>query len=127
MFRYSIWRPTANRCKSLKGILNDFSQSSFQGKIYVHPIAQKTQAYQINNNLILNEGAIANTKPNLEIFADDVKASHGATVGQLDAQQLFYLRTRGFSEELAKQFLVKGFCKALLDQIPYSSVRETLI
>jgi len=116
--------PHCHSMQSFKNVLYDNSQSSFQGQIYVDQKAQKTQAYQINNNLVLGAGAIANSKPNLRIFADDVKASHGSTVGQLDPQALFYLRTRGFTEAEAKEFLVMGFCKELVDQIPYASVRE---
>ncbi len=105
-------------CRSnqlFKGVLTDSSQSGFEGKIYVHKEAQKTEAYQRNNNLLLSEGAIANSKPNLEIFADDVKASHGATVGQLDQEQLFYMRTRGISTEAANTLLIQGFCAEVLD------------
>lgn len=118
--------PHCHSNQMFKNILHDNSRSSFQGKIFVHPKAQKTQAYQINNNLLLGQHAIANSKPNLEIFADDVKASHGATVGQLDKEELFYLRTRGLPEELANQFLIKGFFRQIIDQIPYASIRESL-
>jgi Fe-S cluster assembly protein SufD len=118
--------PVCRSMQRFKGVLKDFSQSSFEGKIFVKPIAQKTEAYQINNNLILNDGAMAYSKPNLEIFADDVKASHGATVAQLNEQELFYLKTRGLSEALSKKLLVTGFCKEILDQIPYQSIKEQL-
>jgi len=105
-----------------KGVLNDVSQSSFEGKILVRQAAQKTEAFQLNNNLILSGRATANSKPNLEIFADDVKASHGATMGQLDDAQLFYMKTRGFSEEEAKSLLVYAFCKEVLDLITVPSL-----
>jgi Fe-S cluster assembly protein SufD len=99
------------RSKQLfKGVLDGTSQSSFEGKILVRQQAQKTEAYQLNNNLMLGEHAQAFSKPNLEIFADDVKASHGATFGRLDSQALFYLKTRGISEEAAKRLLVNAFC-----------------
>lgn len=98
-----------------KSVLKDQSRFSFEGKIYVQPVAQKTEAYQLNNNLVLSDQASANAKPNLEIFADDVKASHGATVGQLDAEQLFYLRSRGLSLQEARDWLIEGFCKEILD------------
>ena len=88
--------------------------------------AQKTEAFQLNNNLLLNDHAHADSKPNLEIFADDVKASHGATVGQLDAEQLFYMKTRGFSDETAKNLLVYGFCEQVVEMIPVSSLREEI-
>jgi Fe-S cluster assembly protein SufD len=113
----------APHCRSLqrfKGILNEMSQSSFEGKIYVHQKAQKTDAYQRSNYLLLDDRARAGAKPNLEIFADDVKASHGATVGQIDAKQLFYLKTRGLPEKIAQQLLVSGFCEEILSKIPFS-------
>jgi Fe-S cluster assembly protein SufD len=115
----------APECRSLqvfKNALNGFSKSSFEGKIYVHKIAQKTQAFQLNNNLILNEGAVCNSKPNLEIFADDVKASHGATFGSLDQEQLFYFLTRGISEKTAKNMLVQGFCIEIIEKFKVPSL-----
>lgn len=119
----------APHCRSMqlyKGILNDVSSSSFEGKILVRQAAQKTEAFQLNNNLILNEGAMADSKPNLEIFADDVKASHGATVGQLDEEQLFYLKTRGFSQKEAQNILVYGYSQEVIDQITIPSVLEKI-
>lgn len=108
----------APRCRSLqhfKNVLKGISRTSFEGKIYVHKAAQKTEAFQMNNNLILSERASANSKPNLEIFADDVKASHGSTIGQIDEQQLFYLKTRGIPHAQARELLVQGFCREILD------------
>lgn len=119
--------PHTESMQHFKGIAGDAGQSSFEGKIHVHPIAQKTQAYQLNNNIILGHRAIANCKPNLEIFADDVKASHGATIARLDLAQLFYIQSRGLSEEQAKGLLILGFCKEVLDQIPHPSIREETI
>lgn len=116
----------APNCQSMqffKGALKDFSHSSFEGKIYVHREAQKTQAFQLNNNLLLSERVQADCKPNLEIFADDVKASHGATFGQLDENESFYLRTRGISEAQAKKLLVAGFCKEIIEKIPHPSIQ----
>lgn len=110
-----------------KGVLSDISHSSFTGKIVVRQKAQKTQAYQLNNNLLLTEGTIAYSKPGLEILADDVKASHGATVSQLDDEQLFYLKTRGLSEEDAKTLLVLGFCKDILSGVSCDSLRQNTI
>jgi len=107
-----------------KNALNHSARSSFEGKIYVHQEAQKTQAYQLNNNLILSDQAQADSKPNLEIFADDVKASHGSTVGQLDPEHLFYLKTRGFSDTDAKNLLIYGFCKEVIDMIDVASLHE---
>ncbi len=113
----------APNCRSnqlFKGVLNGSSQSSFEGKIFVHREAQKTEAFQRNNNLILSDGAIANSKPNLEIFADDVKASHGATVGQLDQDQVFYMKTRGLDTAEANTLLIQGFCQEVLEQFEKS-------
>jgi Fe-S cluster assembly protein SufD len=119
--------PHCHSMQSFKKVLHDHSQSSFQGQIFVHQKAQKTAAYQINNNLTLGPGAIANSKPNLKIFADDVKASHGSTVGQIDEEALFYLKTRGLTTEEATHLLVRGFCQELIDQIPYESVRNSVV
>lgn len=115
----------APHCQSMqlfKGVLSGLSQSSFEGKIYVQPEAQKTQAYQINKNLLLSPHVIAHAKPNLEIFADDVKASHGATVAHLDDELLFYLKSRGISEAQAKSLLVEGFCREVLDEFSVPSL-----
>lgn len=115
--------PCCRSYQLFKSVLNDFSHFSFEGKIMVRQLAQKTEAFQLNNNLIINDHARADSKPNLEIFADDVKASHGATVGQLDEEQLFYMKTRGFSSEMAKSLLIYGFCEQVIDMIPLSSLR----
>lgn len=119
----------APNCQSrqlFKGILRDSSRSSFEGKIYVRPEAQKTDAFQLNNNLLLSDLAHADSKPNLEIFADDVKASHGATVGQLDSQELLYLKTRGLTHDQATNLLIDGFCREVVDQIAVPSIRHQL-
>ncbi len=110
--------PHTRSRQHFKSVLKEQSRFSFEGKILVRPAAQKTEAYQLNNNLLLSDRASANAKPNLEIFADDVKASHGATVGQLDEEQLFYLRSRGLGLEQAREWLIEGFCKEILDQAP---------
>jgi len=107
-----------------KNVLNDTAHSSFEGKILVRQKAQKTDAYQLNNNLVLSDAARANSKPNLEVFADDVKASHGATTGQLDPEELFYLRSRGINEHDAKNALISGFCEQVTSMIPLASLRE---
>jgi Fe-S cluster assembly protein SufD len=116
--------PHTRSLQKFKVALDDISQSSFEGKIFVDQLAQKTQAYQLNNNLLLGTHAVANSKPTLEIFADDVKASHGATCTQVEEEQLFYLKSRGISEQTARQLLIQGFCKEMLDQIPVESVRK---
>ena len=99
-----------------KTALMDQGRSSFEGKIFVEKEAQKTEAYQLNNNLLLSPKAKAMSKPNLEIYADDVKASHGATATQLKKEELFYLQTRGLTLEEAKRQLARGFCKELMDR-----------
>jgi len=119
--------PNCTSHQFFKGVLANSAQSSFIGKILVRKEAQKTQAYQLNNNLLLTEGTIANSKPGLEILADDVKASHGATVSQLDDEQLFYLKSRGLSEDVAKTMLVLGFCKDILDRVSCVSLKEQTI
>jgi len=117
--------PHTRSRQHFKSVLKGKSRYSFEGKILVRPIAQKTEAYQLNNNLVLSDEASANAKPNLEIFADDVKASHGATIGQLDPEQMFYLRSRGLELEEATQLLVDGFCKELIEQAP-ACLKEVL-
>lgn len=119
----------APNCRSMqlfKGVLNDTSRSSFDGKIIVRQLAQKTEAFQLNNNLLLSDHANADSKPNLEIFADDVKASHGATVGQLDKEQIFYMKTRGFSDAQAKNLLVFGFCEQVINLIKVASAYQSM-
>jgi Fe-S cluster assembly protein SufD len=118
--------PFTHSMQLFKGVLSDASQSSFEGKILVRPEAQKTEAYQLNKNLILGQGAVANSKPNLEIFADDVKASHGATISQLDPEQLFYFKTRGIESNEAGRLLIKGFCREMIEQIPYDSLLKKM-
>lgn len=118
------------QCRSrqlFKGVLNGASRSSFEGKILVRQAAQKTDAFQLNNNLLISDRAAADSKPNLEIFADDVKASHGATFGQLDPEQLFMLKSRGIPEAQAKNLLVYGFCREVIDMIALPSLLERSI
>jgi Fe-S cluster assembly protein SufD len=107
-----------------KGILDDTSSGVFNGKIFVQPDAQKTNAYQSNKNILLSDGASVNTKPQLEIFANDVKCSHGCTIGQLDEEGLFYLRSRGISEKLSRSLLLHGFVIDLLDKIKLKNIRN---
>jgi len=117
----------APHCRStqlFKGVLDDTGRSSFEGKILVKQQALKTDALQQNHNLLLSDQAHVDSKPNLEILADDVKVSHGATVGKVNMDQLFFLKTRGFSETQARNLLVQGFCQEVIDQIPLSSIRE---
>jgi Fe-S cluster assembly protein SufD len=109
-----------------KGILDDRSHGVFNGKVYVHPIAQKTDGKQTNNNLLLSETAQVDTKPQLEIFADDVKCTHGATVGQIDQVALFYLKSRGIDASLARRLLTYAFAAGVLETIEVDEVREAL-
>lgn len=118
--------PYTNSRQHVKMALNGQSRSSFEGKIFVRPIAQKTEAYQLNNNLLLNDQAAAHAKPNLEIFADDVKASHGATFAELSKDELFYLRSRGVPKRGAQTLLTEGFCQELIEQIKLTSLRWQL-
>ena len=107
-----------------KGIIDDNATGIFNGKIMVQPLAQKTNAYQSNKNILLSDGASVNTKPQLEIFADDVKCSHGCTVGQLDEEGMFYLRSRGIREEKARSLLVHAFAMDVLEHIRPMAIRS---
>ncbi len=107
-----------------KGALKDTARSVWQGMIYVAPEAQHTDGYQANRNLILSEGARADSIPGLEIMANEVRCTHGATLGRVDEDQVFYLRTRGLSEDEAKRLIVEGFFDEVLQRIPFEGVRE---
>ena len=106
-----------------KGIIDDNATAVFNGKIFVQPQAQKTNAYQSNKNILLSDGANVNTKPQLEIFADDVKCSHGCTVGRLDEEGLFYLQSRGISKKTAKALLVNAFAVDIIEHIKPPKLR----
>ncbi len=108
-----------------KGILDKRASGVFNGKIYVHQKAQKTDAIQNNKNLLLSDTSAVDTQPMLEIFADDVKCTHGGTVGQLDEDGIHYLRSRGIGRKLAKKMMVHSFAGDVTDQIKSSSARET--
>jgi Fe-S cluster assembly protein SufD len=109
-----------------KGVLDGKSQGVFNGKIIVRPDAQKTDSKQSNKNLLLSEDAIINTKPQLEIYADDVKCTHGATVGQIDPEAVFYLRSRGIGAPEAKKLLTFAFANDVMERIKYQPLRERL-
>ena len=109
-----------------KGILDGRSHGVFNGKVYVHPEAQKTDGKQSNNNLLLSDSARVDTKPQLEIFADDVKCTHGATVGRLDETALFYMRSRGVGPAQAKRLLTYAFAADVLEKIELEPLREAL-
>jgi Fe-S cluster assembly protein SufD len=107
-----------------KGALRDKSRSVWQGMIYVAPGAQKTDGYQANRNLVLSPQARADSIPGLEIMADDVRCTHGATVGKIDADQVFYLRSRGIPYREAEQLIVEGFFDPIMQRIPFEGVRS---
>ncbi|HEX6427338.1 MAG TPA: Fe-S cluster assembly protein SufD [Niastella sp.] len=117
-------KPHCESNELYKGMLDDQSTGVFNGKIFVRQDAQKTNAYQSNKNVLLSEGASVNTKPQLEIFADDVKCSHGCTIGRLDDESLFYLRSRGIPESTARSLLLHGFAVDILEQIKLAPIRE---
>jgi Fe-S cluster assembly protein SufD len=107
-----------------KGILDDRARTVFNGRIIVRRGAQKTDAKQSNPNLVLSNGALAHTRPQLEIWADDVKCTHGATVGRLDADAICYLRARGIPEPAARALLVEAFAGEVVDTIELEPLRE---
>ena len=109
-----------------KGIVNDNARGVFNGKIYVRPDAQKTNAFQSNRNILLTDTATVNTKPQLEIWADDVKCSHGCTTGQLDKEALFYLQSRGISLENARTLLLTAFAGEVINKITDKNFRAEI-
>ena len=109
-----------------KGILDGKSRAVFNGKVFVRPGAQQTNAMQTNKNLLLSDEARVDTKPQLEIFADDVKCAHGATVGQLEEEELFYLASRGMHGDLARNLLTYGFAEEVIEKIKIESIKAQL-
>ncbi|MCE1188796.1 MAG: Fe-S cluster assembly protein SufD [Ignavibacteria bacterium] len=118
--------PNCQSNEVYKGVLAGNARGVFNGKVLVRPDAQKTAAFQQNKNILLSETALVDTKPQLEIFADDVKCSHGATVGQLDENALFYLRSRGFGKDLARSILIFAFAEDVVRSIKLAPVVEYL-
>ena len=112
--------------QTYKGVLNDRSRAVFNGKVFVRENASGTDAQQSNKNLLLSNDARVDTKPQLEIFNDDVKCSHGATVGQLEEEELFYLLTRGLPETLARNLLTYGFAEEVINKIEIGSIKAEL-
>ena len=117
-------KPHCNSHEHYKGILNEKSRGVFNGKVIVRQDAQKTNAFQENNNILLSDEALVNTKPQLEIFADDVKCSHGATIGQMDEDAKFYLESRGIGEETSKSILLHAFASDVITSIKIESIRN---
>jgi len=109
-----------------KGVMDDKSSGVFNGKVIVRQDAQKIAAYQSNKNILLSKGASVNSKPELEIYADDVRCSHGSTIGELDEEAVYYLRSRGISEVNARQLLVAAFIGDVLEKIENKAVRSNL-
>ncbi|MFP4059437.1 MAG: Fe-S cluster assembly protein SufD [Bacteroidales bacterium] len=118
--------PNCTSNQLYKGVLDDFSTGVFSGKIHVHKDAQKTAAYQRSSNLLLTDDARVRTKPQLEIYADDVKCSHGATVGQLDTNALFYLQSRGINKKEAKLLMMNAFTHEIISQIKVEALRQRI-
>lgn len=119
--------PNCESSELYKGIVNDKSTAVFNGKIYVRKNAQKTNAYQSSKNILLSDNATVNTKPQLEIYADDVKCSHGTSTGKIDEQAIFYLNTRGIGKEFAKKMLLNSFASEVINKIRVESLKQTVI
>ena len=119
-------KPHTRSHQNYRGVLNGKSRGVFNGKVIVHPQAQKIEAYQNNANLLLSNDAEIDTKPELEIYADDVKCTHGATVGQLDNNMLFYLRSRAVDEQTAKNLLTYAFADEIINNISFKPIKNKL-
>jgi Fe-S cluster assembly protein SufD len=120
-------RPNCNSIELYKGILDDNARGVFNGKIFVRQDAQKTNAIQANNCILLSDNAAIDTKPQLEIFADDVRCTHGATVGQLDEDAFFYMRARGIEKTTARNLLIHAFAADVFDRIEVDPIREKIL
>jgi Fe-S cluster assembly protein SufD len=119
-------RPHSSSRELYKGVLDGQSTAVFHGRVMVRQDAQKTDSKQSNKNLLLSEEAVINTKPQLEIFADDVKCTHGATVGQVDPEAIFYLRSRGIAREAARALLTFAFANEVIERVKYGPMRDRL-
>ena len=117
-------KPHCHSNELYKGVLKDEATAVFNGKIFVREDAQKTNAFQKNNNLMLSKKAVVDSKPQLEIYADDVKCSHGSTIGQFNEEALFYLKARGIGDEKAKALLIHAFAYDVTEKIPLEEVQE---
>jgi Fe-S cluster assembly protein SufD len=118
--------PNCTSNQLYKGVLNNSSHAVFNGKIYVHSIAQKTNSYQLNKNLILGKESRIDTKPQLEIFADDVKCTHGATIGQLNEDEIFYLQTRCIPRREAIRMLAQGFMEDIISTVKHPQIQNKM-
>lgn len=119
-------KPNCESHQDYKGIFSDQSKGVFNGKIFVHKTAQKTNAFQQSNNILIDDKATINSKPQLEIFADDVKCSHGCTIGQLDEETLFYLRSRGIPRKEAKALLTYAFANNILQSVQINVLKKRI-
>ena len=119
-------KPNSYSNELYKGIMDGNSKGVFNGKVYVRPNAQKTNAFQANRNILLTDKAGVNTKPQLEIWADDVKCSHGCTIGQLDEEALFYLRTRGINKDTAQAMMLYAFAGEVIESVKHPVIKEYL-
>jgi Fe-S cluster assembly protein SufD len=117
-------KPNCNSNELYKGIIDDKSSATFNGKVYVRKDAQKTNAFQSNKNILLSDDGTINTKPQLEIYADDVKCSHGTSTGKLDDDKIFYLRARGLSELSAKKLLMHAFASEVVEFVSIEQLKE---
>jgi Fe-S cluster assembly protein SufD len=119
--------PHCNSRQFYNGILKESASGVFSGRIVVHKDAQKTDAKQTNRNLLISDGAQMDSKPQLEIYADDVKCTHGATIGQLDEESIFYLRSRGIPEDTARTLLLFGFAAEILDRMKQKPIQQYVV
>jgi Fe-S cluster assembly protein SufD len=119
-------QPNCTSRQLYKGILDGKSRAVFNGKVFVRHDAQQTNAEQTNKNLLLSNDARVDTKPQLEIFADDVKCAHGAAIGQIDEEEMFYLESRGINRALARNMLTYGFAEEVIERIKIDSIKREL-
>ena len=119
--------PNASSEQTVKGVADDETKAIFQGKVYVARGAQKVSGNQLHKSLLLSDKAEIDTKPELEVYADDVECSHGASIGELDDKQLFYLRARGIDEELARKMLVEAFLDEVLEKMSNETLRQAFV
>jgi Fe-S cluster assembly protein SufD len=119
-------QPNCESHQDYKGIYDDSSTGVFNGKVLVNKEAQKTNAFQANNNILISDKASINTKPQLEIFADDVKCSHGCTIGQLDESALFYMQSRGIPKKEAKALLMYAFSNNVLSSVKIPEIKQRI-
>ena len=118
--------PNCESHQDYKGIYDANSTGVFNGKVVVEKLAQKTNAFQANNNILISDKAMINTKPQLEIFADDVRCTHGCTIGQLDESAMFYLRSRGIPEKEARVLLMFAFSNNVLDSVKIPEIKQRI-